>query len=59
MRTKKKYIYIHYDKAGNVAALADTAGELAKLTGRRRKSIYDMIARKSRRWAKVEVEDDE
>ena len=57
--TKKKTLYIHYDKQGNIDALADSVDELAKMTGRMRKSIYSMISKGYRRWAKVEVEDDE
>ena len=55
----KKFIYIHYDKSGNIDALADTVDELARMTGRKRNSIYSMISQGCRRWAKVEVEDDE
>ena len=55
----KKFIYIHYDKSGNIDALADTVDELAKMTGRMRKTIYSMISKGYRRWAKVEVGDDE
>nr|WP_276925294.1 hypothetical protein [Faecalibaculum rodentium] len=55
---KKKTLYIHYDKRGNIDALADTVKELARMTGRTSGSIYSMISKGYRRWAKVEVEDE-
>ena len=57
--TKKKTLYIHYDKQGNIDALADSVDELARMTGRTPGSIYTMISKKYRRWVRVEVEDDE
>lgn len=57
--TKKKTLYIHYDKQGNINALADSVDELARMTGRTPGSTYTMISKKYRRWVRVEVEDDE
>lgn len=56
---KKKTLYIHYDKQGNIDDLADSVKELARMTGRTSGSIYTMISKKYRRWVRVEVEDDE
>lgn len=57
--TKKKTLYTHYDKQGNIDVLAYSVDELARMTGRTPGSIYTMISKKYRRWVRVEVEDDE
>ena len=53
------YIKVTSDKYRLIVAMADTAGELARITGLKKESIYSMISKNYGTVERVVITDDE